>query len=148
MNIDKESSEEIVVLLREAQSLCNKSLMVVKENEALGIVKVYGRLVGNFMGQAYVNVLAPIWEAYPELKPQEMNEPWVEPIATLNSKSQAAIVEFITHTSRALSSILQLIKAQSQPVELPFGGLPEVAQAAEDIEKFLAEPRFRDTPAS
>ena len=36
MNFDKESSEEIVVLLREAQSLCNKSLMVVKENEALG----------------------------------------------------------------------------------------------------------------
>jgi hypothetical protein len=99
------------------------------------------------MGQAYVNVLAPIWEAHPELKPQEMNEPWVEPIPTLSSKSQAAIVEFITHTSRALSSILELIKAQSQPVELPFGGLPEVAQAAADIERFLAEPRFADTPA-
>jgi hypothetical protein len=148
MNNDKKSSEEIVVLLREAQALCNKSLMVVKENEALGIVKVYGRLAGKFMGQAYANVLAPIWEAYPELKPQEMNEQWVEPIPTLNSKSQAAIVEFITYTSRALSSILELVKAQSQPVELAFGGLPEVAQAAADIEKFLAEPRFRDTPAS
>jgi hypothetical protein len=148
MNIDKESSEEIVALLREAQSLCNKSLNVVKENEALGIVKVYGRLAGNFMGQAYVNVLAPIWEAYPELKPLEMNEPWVDPLPTLSPKSQAAIVEFITHTARALGCILEMIKAQSQPVELPFGGLREVAESAADIEKFLAKPRYSDTPAS
>jgi hypothetical protein len=28
MNFDKESSEEIVVLLREAQSLCNKSFLL------------------------------------------------------------------------------------------------------------------------
>jgi hypothetical protein len=69
MNVDKKSSEEIVVLLREADSLCNESLLVVKENEALGIVKVYGRLAGSFMGHAYVNILSPIWEAYPELRP-------------------------------------------------------------------------------
>jgi hypothetical protein len=50
MNLDKESSEEIVVLLREAQSLCNKSLTVVKENEALGIVKVYGAARGELHG--------------------------------------------------------------------------------------------------
>jgi hypothetical protein len=144
MNIDKESSQEIAALLQEASALCNKSLMVVKENEALGIVKVYGQLAGNFMGQAFVNVLAPIWHAYPELKPQEMNEPYVEPAPTLDPKSQAAISEFLSHTSQALSRIHMLFEAQPRPVELQFDGMFEVAQAAADIENFLAQPRFRD----
>jgi hypothetical protein len=62
MNIDRSSSAEIAALLQGASSLCQKSLVAVKSHEVLGIVNVYGRLVGDFMGQAYVNILAPIWQ--------------------------------------------------------------------------------------
>jgi hypothetical protein len=144
LNIDKTSSSEIASLLQEASSLCEKSLVTVKSREALGIVKVYGRLVGDFMGQAYLNVLAPIWQAYPELMPAEMNVPWVEPAPKLDPESQAAIRIFLAHTSRALLRIIEVVESQAQPVELPFGGLQEVRDSMAAIETFLANPRFHD----
>ena len=46
-------------------------------NDGLGQAQVYGRLVGNFMGNAFTNILVPIWKKYPDLKPEQMNEPYV-----------------------------------------------------------------------
>jgi len=144
MTIDQTSAEEIVAAINKASALCNKSLKIVMSNEGLGQIQVYGRLVGNFLGHSYTNVLAPIWKALPSIEPPEMKEPYVEPEPTLSAESRAALSAFVTEARAALGTVKNLLPTEEAAQFLEFGGLPEVEQAVADIEEFLAKPRFRD----
>ena len=144
MPIDQSSAEKIVAAINKASALCNESLHIVKANEGLGHVQVYGRLVGNFLGHSYTNILAPIWKAHPSIEPPEMKEPYVEPEATLTAESTAALSAFVTEARAALGTVKNLLPTEEATQLLNFGGLPEVEQAVADIEEFLAKPRFRD----
>ena len=144
MTIDQTSAEEIVAAINKASSLCNESLRIVKADESLGHVQVYGRLVGNFMGHSYTNILAPIWKALPSIEPPEMKEPYVEPEPTLSAESRAALGAFVTEARAALSIVKNLLPTEEAAEFLEFGGLPEVEQAVANIEEFPAKPRFRD----
>ena len=142
MNID--TAKEIAKLLEESSALCNESLEAVKTNEVLGIIQVYGRLVGYFLGHSYTNLLAPIWKTYPELEPPTMKAPYSEPIPELSEESKSAISAFLAQASKTLTRVKEILESQSQPVSLPFGGLKEVEKAVTDIQEFLENPRFRD----
>jgi hypothetical protein len=144
MSISREAAKEIVAMLEEASALCNESLRVVKCNEGLGQVQVYGRLAGLFLGNSYTNLLAPLWKQFPELESPQMKEPYVEPVATLTPESQAAIAAFAISAKRALSKATEVMALTSANEHLPFGGIGEVESAATAIEEFLAKPRFRD----
>src|SRR5258706_15620570 len=95
MSIDAKLAAEIADRIAKSSSLCDSSLRAVKANDALGQVKVYGRLVGDFMGQSFTNVLRPIWKAFPALEPAEMRIPYVEPEPKLTAESQQRIAEFL-----------------------------------------------------
>jgi hypothetical protein len=144
MSIDQKSAEAIVAAINKASSLCNESLRIVKANESMGHVQVYGRLVGNFMGHSYTNILAPIWKALPAIEPPEMKEPYVEPEPMLSVESKAALSAFVMEARTALNTVKNLLPTEEATQILEFGGLPEVEQAVADIEEFLAKPRFRD----
>jgi len=142
--MDKHAAQEIATLIQAACSACIESLKVVKEQEAIGPVKVYGRLVGEFLAHSYSNVLAPIWQAYPELEPQQMKEPYIEQEPELSEASRLAIQNFITQVHTALSRGQQLLGDEQAETALPHGGLVGLADTAVDIQEFLNQPRWSD----
>jgi len=126
-----------------AAQLCESSLGLVKANEGLGIVQVYGRLVADFMGHAYTNVLAPIWKLYPGLEPAGMKEPYVEPTASLTAESQAALRHFIAEARKTLQFAKVSVPETEAARLFAYGGLTELEGALQRIEEFLAHPRHR-----
>ena len=144
MPIDKSSAEEIASLFSKVSATCDESLRVVKTEECLGHVQVYGRLVGQFLGHSYTNVLAPIWSSFPELEPPSMKEPYVEPEARLTPESELALRTFVTEAQSALERTKALLSAEEAAKVFAFGGLEEVEQAVSDIAAFLEKPRLRD----
>ena len=143
--MDAEIAKEIARRIEKASALCNASLRTVMTHEGLGHVHVYGRLVGDFMGHSFTNLLAPIWKAFPELEPPEMRTPYVEETPTLTSQSREALSEFV----RDARAALDFARAEVPPAEaedfFKFGGLAEVEKAVSAIEDYLAKPRVRDT---
>ncbi len=144
MNIDRASAERICKLIQEASASCHDSLHTIKERESLGVIQVYGRLVGRFLGHSYTNLLAPIWEAYPDLEPQEMKQPFVPPEAVLTAESCAAIDAFLRAAGLALRETGDILGRQQSPATFPYGGLEEVESAVSMVGDFLAKPRFSD----
>jgi hypothetical protein len=141
--MDEKLAAAIASRLEKASALCESSLRTVKTNEGLGIVEVYGRLVGLFMGHAYTNVLAPIWKRFPTLEPAEMKTPYVEPDPSLTDESQRALRGFITEARGALEFTKKSI-TDPDAQAFAYGGLAELEDALAKIEEFLARPRFRD----
>lgn len=142
--MDKNAAQEIATMIQAACSACIESLKVVKEQEAIGPVKVYGRLVGEFLGHSYSNVLAPIWQAYPELEPQQMKEPYIEQEPELSEASRAAILAFVEQVHAALLRSQEILGEDQADLALPNGGLAGLADAAVDIQEFLNQPRWAD----
>ena len=142
--MDAEVAKEITRRIQEASALCESSLRTVMTREGLGHVQVYGRLVGDFLGHSYTNLLAPIWKAFPDLEPPEMRAPYVEPDPTLTAESRQALSQFIREARVAL----ELVRAAVPPAEaqafFKFGGLEEVEKAVSAIEDYLVHPRIRD----
>lgn len=146
--MDEKLAAEIASRILAVSQLCESSLGPVKVNESLGIVQVYGRLVGDFMGHAYTNVLAPIWKAHPALEPSEMKEPYVEPEPSLTDESKAALRQFIVEARKALDFTKKSLSETEAARSLAYGRLPELEDSLLKIEQFLARPRFRDADAA
>lgn len=144
MTIDRQSAEEIVALFTKADTLCNDALKTIKRDESLGQVKVFGCLAAHFMGNSYLNILAPIWKAFPDLEPAEMKEPYVEPRPVLTPESQAALSVFLVAARAAIEHTAQMTSGSEKENLFCFGGLSEVEQKVAAIEEFQKFPRFRD----
>jgi hypothetical protein len=145
MTLDQNTAQAIAKRLQEASKLCDSSLRTVMLNEGLGQVKVYGRLVADFMGYAFTNILAPIWKKYPELEPEEMKEPYVEPVPTLTPESKDALRTFLVEACAAVNYVKSSVGPEECKRLFRFGGVAEVEEKIRDIEAFLEKPRFRDT---
>ena len=143
MPIERKAAEEIIKLVEQSGALCNASLKTIKVNESLGHVQVYGRLVSFFLGHSYTNLLAPIWKAFPDLEPEQMKEPYVEPVPSLTPESMAALAAFVAQATEANAKIKSLL-GEAGLNTLPYGGFPEVERSVAEIQEFLAHPRFRD----
>ena len=144
MNLSPDSAKTLAAQLEEASALCDQSLRVVKANEGLGVLQVYARLVGLFLGHSYTNILAPLWGEHPELEPAQMKEPYVEPVPTLSPESQASIAAFLSSVKPVLSQLESLLAATDAGSSLPYGGVAEVVHSVADIERFFNNPRFHD----
>jgi hypothetical protein len=105
--------------------LCDESSKIVKANENPGHVKVYGRLVGDFLGHGYSNILAPNWKALPDIEPPKMKERYVEPAPVLSAESQGALSAFVIEARVALEVVKRLLTAEEATSFLQFGRLPE-----------------------
>ena len=141
MNTPHELAKALTSKQEEASALCSESLRVAKQHESLGELNVYARLVGLFLGHSYTNILVPLWEQFPELEPEQMKDEYIERQPMLSPESREAISAFLVAVKPALELAQQYATASSS---LPFGGYPEVAKSVEEIERFLANPRFRD----
>ncbi len=143
--MDPELAKEIAKRIQDASALCESSLRTVMTQESLGHVQVYGRLVGDFMGHSYTNMLAPIWKAFPDLEPPEMRTPYVEESPTLTPQSRQALSEFVRNARAALDFARSAVPPAEAESFFSFGGLAEVEKAVSAIEDYLAKPRIRDT---
>ena len=141
MNTPHELAHALTSKLEEASALCNKSLIIAKQHESLGELNVYARLVGLFLGHSYTHILVPLWEQFPELEPEAMKGQYIERQPTLSPESREAISAFLVAVKPALELAQQYAEVSSS---LPFGGYSEVAKSVAEIERFLANPRFRD----
>lgn len=144
MRITLDSARSLVAQIDAASAKCSESLSVVRANEGLGELEVYAKLVGLFLGHSYTNILAPIWDRFPELEPESFKEPYQERKPSLTPQSQRAISEFLSLAVPALSEAQRLLAGPQAEETLPFGGLPEVERSVAEIEEFLRNPRFRD----
>jgi len=142
--MERKDAEEVVESFLRASALCNESLRVVMSNDSLGQAKVFGGLVGTFMGHCYTNILAPIWKTYPDLEPPEMKQPWSEPEPALSSASQQALRTFLDQAHAALRMTEEVVRQDERDAMFAFGGLPEVDSAVAGIERFLASPRHHE----
>ncbi len=144
MTINRQSAEKIIALFNEASALCDDSLRTIKRNENLGHVQVYGRLAGQFLGDSYMNILAPIWKTFPDLEPPEMKTPYIEPPMVLTPESESALKAFLAVARSAIESTKHLATSGESEILFSYGGLPEVEQAVAAIENFLEKPSYRD----
>ena len=143
--MDPKVAKEIAERIGKVSSLCNASLRTVMTHEGLGHVQVYGRLVGNFMGYSYTNLLAPIWKTFPQLEPPEMRTPYAEQVPTLTPESREALTDFVREARAAIDFAQAAISPGEAEKFFGFGGLAEVNDAVSAIEDYLARPRVRDT---
>lgn len=92
MKITLDSARSLVAQIDAASAKCSESLSVVRANEGLGELEVYAKLVGLFLGHSYTNILAPIWDRFPELEPESFKEPYQDKsenrVSRLNPKGQ------------------------------------------------------------
>lgn len=142
--MDKETAKQIADRIESASSKCEASLRTVMANESLGHAKVLGRLVGDFMGYSFTNILAPIWKQFPDLEPPEMREPYVEPEPALSEDSQNALRDFLAEAKAAVAMVKSQVSEQVAEDTFAFGKLPELESAVSAIEQFLKVPRIRD----
>jgi len=139
--MDRAVAEEIIAELRKASDLCEASLRTVMSNETPGHAKVMRNLVGQFMGNAYLNVLAPLWKTFPDLEPPEMRQPYSEPAIDLSPASREAIRAFLRQAHSALELIERAVPQAEQDDTFQHGGVPEVEEKVAAIESFLDNPR-------
>jgi hypothetical protein len=144
VTINQNAAQEIAKRFQEASKLCDASLRTVMSNEGLGQVTVYGRLIGEFMGYAFTNILAPIWKKFPELEPEEMKEPYVEPVPTLTPESKEALRAFLVEACAAVNYVKSSVGPEECKRLFRFGGVTEVEDKIAAIESFLEKPRFHD----
>jgi len=144
MAMNQDLAKEIARRFQEASSLCNSSLRTVMSNEGLGQVEVYGRLVGYFMGNAFSNVIAPIWKKYPELEPEHMKEPYVKPVPILTQESQQALRAFLAEAQAAMELVRSSVSPDESQEIFAFDGIAEVEDTIAAISSFLENPYFRD----
>jgi hypothetical protein len=142
--MEQSLAQEITKNLADANELCSESLRTVMGNDSLGITQVYGRLVGNFMGYSYTNILAPLWLNFPELEPPEMKEPYIEPVPLLSEQSKTALSNFVYTAKLALIHLRKNVSEQEGKTTFQFGGIDEVEESLQRIEDFLHNPRHRD----
>jgi hypothetical protein len=142
--MDRKDAEIVVESFLRATTLCNASLKVVMANDSLGQAKVFGGLAGAFLGHSYTNVLAPLWKAFPDLEPQEMKRPWIEPEPVLSPASQKALRTFLDQAHAALRMVEEVVPQAERNTMSAFDGLSEVDSAVAGIERFLALPRHRE----
>jgi hypothetical protein len=138
-------AKELSLRFCEASKQCNESLRVVMSHQTLGEVKVYGKLVGDFMGHCFTNILQPLWHVRPDLTPPEMHEPYVDAKPELTPESRAALEAFLVAARSSIEFARQHIPEDEQKSFFAYGGMAEVVEAMEAIEEFLVNPRFRDT---
>jgi hypothetical protein len=146
--MDTELAKEIAARLGKASSLCDSSLRVVMSNDSIGLAQVYGRLVGQFMGQAYTNVLGPIWKAFPALEPSKMREPYVEREPRLSPESRQALSKFLTEARAAIEFARASVPAHEAKALFTYGGVNELEEAVSEIERFLERPWAREPKGS
>jgi hypothetical protein len=143
MPMDRKDAEKLVESFLRATTLCNAALKVVMANDSLGQAKVFGGLVGAFLGHSHTNVLAPLWKTFPDLEPPEMKQPWTEPEPVLSPASQKALRTFLDQAHAALRMVEEVVPQDERNTMSAFGGLSEVGSAVAGIERFLALPRHR-----
>ncbi len=143
--IPSDIAEELTLRFSEASKECDRSLRVVMTHQSLGEVKVLGKLVADFMGHSYLNILKPIWAAHPELEPIEMKAPYKPPVAELAPESREALQAFLAAARSSIELAKQHIPEDEQKSLFAYGGMDEVVKATEAIADFLANPRFRDS---
>lgn len=143
--IPSDIAKELSLRFSDASEQCDKSFRVVMSHQSLGEVKVFGKLVANFMGNSYLNILKPIWAAHPELEPAGMKTPCAPPVAELAPESRKALEAFLVAARSSIELAKQCIPEDGQKSLFAYGGMAEVVEATEAIADFLANPRFRDS---
>lgn len=147
MSIGREEAYEIIQGLLLACQECNEALKVVKSNDSLGRVKEFGKLTGQFMGNTYTNVLAPLWKKFPELQPAELQAPFVEQKFALSVASQEQIERFLKQAHEAMRQIEEVVSHAERETLFQFDGISEIRQWVSEIERFLASEREGSLPS-
>lgn len=71
--MNKKEAEELSVLLMQVSGKLNQSVRFVMDKDTKENFYLYRRNAGKVMGELYLELLQPIWEEFPELKPVEMD---------------------------------------------------------------------------
>lgn len=132
----KNIAAKIVSDLHKSGEIGNNSLQTLKSNENIDSITEYTQLLGKFMGKCYFNVFLPIWKAYPELRPREMEEEST-PAPRLSDETKKALRDFIEHGRQALKLIDSTFPPGQPDSLLKHDEILEIQQVLTAIEEFV-----------
>jgi hypothetical protein len=110
--MDKQQAQDTIRAVQSALTLASTALREVKMNESMNNIAALNNLLGQFATNAYLDVLAPLWRAFPELEPAEMQQPQ-ELRQGLSDVSIAALSQFELAANVALTHVKSLATESS-----------------------------------
>ena len=72
IEVNKKEAEELSVLLMQVSGKLDQSVRFVMDKDAKENFESYRSNAGKVMGEIFLEMLQPLWERYPELRPKEM----------------------------------------------------------------------------
>ncbi len=70
--MNSKEAEELSILLMQITAKLDQSVKFVMDKDSPENFESYKSNVGKAMGDLYLEVLQPLWEKYPDLKPEQM----------------------------------------------------------------------------
>lgn len=71
--MNKKEAEELSVLLMQVSGKLDQSVRFVMDKDTKENFESYRSSAGKVMGELFLEMLQPLWERYPELRPKEMD---------------------------------------------------------------------------
>jgi hypothetical protein len=140
MDMSQDLADQICKRMLEATRLCNASLRAAMTNDSLGHANAYVKLVGNFMGYAFTNILGPLWRLYPQLEPDEMKAEAKSTPEELSATTRKAMEEFLCEGRAALDYVRSKVPSNESEQLFRYGGISEVEEALVAVENYLKAP--------
>jgi hypothetical protein len=71
--VDKKEAEELSILLMQVSGKLDQSVRFVMDKDTQENFESYRSNAGKVMGELFLEMLQPLWDRYPELRPVEMD---------------------------------------------------------------------------
>lgn len=138
MSINRKDAAGIIAAFKLANDLGNESLQLVTATGLESDAAEYRRLVGEFMGNSYLNLLRPAMTQFEGLDmPQLVREN--HPTYQGPDPVKSAIDKFLFKAKSAIATFADVIRQAEADSSLRPGSLREIEAAVEKIDIFVAE---------
>lgn len=136
MSINRDDAAGIIAAFKLANDLGNESLQLVTATSSESDAAEYRRLVGQFMGNSYLNLLRPAMTQFEGLDmPQLVRAN--QPTSQGPDLVKFAIDEFLFKAKSAIATFAEVIRQAEADSSLRPGSLGEIEAAVEQIVIFV-----------
>ena len=138
MELNKESACEILKSAEELEGKFHESVAHVIANEDVAIAAEYRKAAASYLGNIVINIMMPIWQYYPELKPERLNEPYIKPKPSAFSQDSINKINICIRESEKFNTLVEnSVSKNSRDKLFAYGGLEEISEMLIKINQLL-----------
>jgi hypothetical protein len=110
--VPQELAREIKARAIDCSAKLDSSISAMAEEADPRQVSMYRRLIGEAMGELFINVLSPIYRQYPELEPEELQRARVSPPEQrlLSPRIKVALIKTLHDVEEKLCQLVASVK--------------------------------------